>query len=211
MTSIRYIAAAGFTLIGLITVATADAAGPDPGLNVVVNNPTSQPVPVTLQGTGSITGSVTVTNTPSVTVTNTPNVTVANPASSPVPVTGTVTVVPPTPRTFFASLEAFIPGPGLASFVVPNNAFLKVIDMTLVQQTAAGCSVGVGRAGSFLVSRIFLDDNPNAIASGNAANINLGPGIEFSAGQTLVMLVGVSALPGGNCDAQVIAVFETRP
>jgi hypothetical protein len=211
MTSIRCIAAAGFTLIGLITVATADAAGPDPGVNVIVNNPTSQPVPVTLQGTGSITGSVTVTNTPSVTVTNTPNVTVVNPASSPVPVTGTVTVLPPTPRTFFASLEAFTPNSESAGFVLPNNAFLKVIDMKVVQQTAGGCAVDVGRAGSFAVSRIFLDDNPNAVASGNAANINLGPGIEFSAGQQLVMVVGVAALPGGNCDAQVLAVFETRP
>ena len=78
MISIRCIAAAGFTLIGLITVATADAAGPEPGLSVIVNNPASQPVPVTLQGTGSITGSVTVTNTPSVTVTNTPNVSIVN-------------------------------------------------------------------------------------------------------------------------------------
>jgi hypothetical protein len=190
-------------LIGLITVATAEAAGPDPGVNVIVNNPTSQPVPVTLQGTGSFTGSVTVTNTPSVTV--------VNPASSPVPVMGTVTVLPPTPRTFIASLEAFIPGSQSASFVLPSNAFLKVIDMRPVQQTAGGCSVSVGRAGSFSVSRIFLDDNPNAIASGNAANINLGPGIEFSAGQQLVMVVGVAENPGGNCDAQVVAVFETRP
>jgi len=77
MTSIRRIAAVG--ILGLISVATVGAApGPEPGLNVIVNNPTSQPVPVTLQGTGTVTGSVTVTNTPNVTVTNTPNVKIVN-------------------------------------------------------------------------------------------------------------------------------------
>jgi len=77
MTSIRRIAVIG--ILGLISGPVALAAGgPEPGLNVIVNNPTSQPVPVTLQGTGAITGSVTVTNTPNVTVTNTPNVKIVN-------------------------------------------------------------------------------------------------------------------------------------
>jgi hypothetical protein len=48
----------------------AFAAGPDPGVNVTVTNPPSRPVPVTLQGTNAVTGSVTVTNTPNVNVQN---------------------------------------------------------------------------------------------------------------------------------------------
>jgi hypothetical protein len=53
---------------GLGFVAVAGAAGPEPGVNVTVTNTPSQPVPVTLQGTGSFTGNVNVTNTPTVVV-----------------------------------------------------------------------------------------------------------------------------------------------
>jgi len=47
----------------------AFAAGPDPGINVTVTNPPSTPVPVTLQGTSSISGNVNVTNFPATQVT----------------------------------------------------------------------------------------------------------------------------------------------
>jgi hypothetical protein len=43
--------------------AIVSAAGPDPGINVTVTNPPTQPVPVSLQGTGSITGDVSIAST----------------------------------------------------------------------------------------------------------------------------------------------------
>jgi hypothetical protein len=66
-------------MVGLLVSPTPVlAAGPPSGLDVNVVNPASSPVPVTLQGTGAVTGNVTVTNTPNVTVTNTPNVNVVS-------------------------------------------------------------------------------------------------------------------------------------
>src|SRR5262249_51564348 len=76
-----------------VLTSSSQAADPGPpgGLNVNVVNPPSHPVPVTLQGTGSVTGSVTVTNTAtnpvpvngSVGITGTPTVNVGNfPASA---------------------------------------------------------------------------------------------------------------------------------
>jgi hypothetical protein len=141
-----------------------------------------------------------------------PKVTVVNPPSSPVPVTGTVAVLPSTPSTFFARLDATAnPNPETQSFVLPSNAFLKVLDIHVPEQTAGGCNVGITRDTDFLINRIFLDDKPSELASANAANINLGPGIEFSAGQELRMQVGIGAEPVGKCRAVVVAVFEGRP
>jgi hypothetical protein len=71
--------------------------------------------------------------------------------------------------------------------------------------------VGITRDTDFLINRIFLDDKPGELASANAANINLGPGIEFSAGQELRMQVSIGAEPVGKCRAVVVAVFEGRP
>jgi hypothetical protein len=59
-----------FLFVTVVFSSLAFAAGPDPGVNVTVTNTSSQPVPVTLQGTNAITGSVTVTNTPNVNVQN---------------------------------------------------------------------------------------------------------------------------------------------
>jgi|GraSoiStandDraft_36_1057302.scaffolds.fasta_scaffold38551_1 hypothetical protein len=78
-----------------LSAPTSRAADPGPpsGLSVKVLN---TPLPVTgtvsvgnLPATQSISGSVTITNTPSVTVANTPSVTVAN---TPLAVTGSVTL-----------------------------------------------------------------------------------------------------------------------
>jgi hypothetical protein len=141
-----------------------------------------------------------------------PSVTVVNPASQPVPVTGTVAVLPSTPSTFFATLDVTTnANPESQSFVLPSNAFLKVLDIAVLEQTAGGCGVGFARDSAPLSSRIFLDDKPGELASANAANINLGPGIEFSAGQALGMSVGIAADPSGRCRAFVVAVFERRP
>jgi hypothetical protein len=68
-------------------------ASPPPGdRDVRVVNSTSEPVPVVVQGTATVSGSVSVagvssvavTNNPNVTVTNTPNVSVANAPGNPV-------------------------------------------------------------------------------------------------------------------------------
>src|SRR5438045_1023423 len=72
-------------LILSVTGAGVWAAGPDPGLNVTVTNPPSSPVPVTLQGTSTVTGNVAVTNTPNVNVVNEATIRDAdNPAFQPV-------------------------------------------------------------------------------------------------------------------------------
>ena len=60
------------------------AAGPDPGINVTVTNPASNPVPVT--GTLSVGGSVTINN----------------PTTAPVPVQGVVGAIPLLPTNAFS-------------------------------------------------------------------------------------------------------------
>jgi hypothetical protein len=58
-------------LLAVATISSAVfAAGPDPGVNVTVTNGTSQPVPVRIQGTSTVSGNVSVTNTPNVNVVN---------------------------------------------------------------------------------------------------------------------------------------------
>lgn len=57
--------------LSIVFGGAAVAAGPDPGLNVTVTNPTSQPVPVSIQGTGTISGAVTITNSPTVQIDDT--------------------------------------------------------------------------------------------------------------------------------------------
>jgi len=61
-----------------IGVPPTRAAGPPSGLDVNVVNTPSNPVPVTLQGTSTVSGNVAVTNTPNVNVVNTPTVNVGN-------------------------------------------------------------------------------------------------------------------------------------
>jgi len=57
-----------------LSVPATRAAGPPSGLDVNVVNTSSNPVPVTLQGAGTVSGSVAITNTPNVNVANTPTV-----------------------------------------------------------------------------------------------------------------------------------------
>ena len=54
-----------------LSVPATRAAGPPSGLDVNVVNTSSNPVPVTLQGAGTVSGSVAITNTPNVNVANT--------------------------------------------------------------------------------------------------------------------------------------------
>jgi len=56
------------------------------GKDVVVTNTTANPVPVAVQGTANIAGSVSVSNTPSVNVANSPTVQLNNSASNPLSV-----------------------------------------------------------------------------------------------------------------------------
>ena len=66
------LAAAALVVVGTPTVSRAEDK------DVIVINGATQPVPVTVQGTPSITGSVAISGTPSVNVANTPSVQVTN-------------------------------------------------------------------------------------------------------------------------------------
>jgi hypothetical protein len=55
-------AVTAFTLAVALSSSTALAAGPPSGLNVNVVNPPSSPIPVTIQGTGTVSGTVNVGN-----------------------------------------------------------------------------------------------------------------------------------------------------
>lgn len=60
-----------YLFLALFTMETAAlAAGPTPGVNVTVTNDSSNPVPVAIQGTSTVSGNVSVTNTPNVNVVN---------------------------------------------------------------------------------------------------------------------------------------------
>jgi len=61
-----------------LSVPATRAAGPPSGLDVNVVNTPSNPVPVSLQGTGTVSGNVAITNTPNVKVVNTPTVNIGN-------------------------------------------------------------------------------------------------------------------------------------
>jgi len=75
----RNILRAVVIVLGLVlSPSLVTAAGPPAGLDVTVVNSPSSPVPVTINGTSTVTGNVTITNTPNVSVTNTPNVAVTN-------------------------------------------------------------------------------------------------------------------------------------
>ena len=79
MTLLRNFVLAIVLVLGFVLSPTpVTAAGPPAGLDVTVVNSPSSPVPVTINGTSTVTGNVTVTNTPNVSVTNTPNVAVTN-------------------------------------------------------------------------------------------------------------------------------------
>jgi hypothetical protein len=74
--------AAAFAASILVPAAAGPvAAGPE----VVVVNTTSQPVPVAVQGTAAVTGSVSILGTPTVAVGNVPTVVVGNSVSQPLP------------------------------------------------------------------------------------------------------------------------------
>jgi len=71
------IVSAALADLGQVQPLSADPPSSHSGPNVTVTNTSSNPVPVTLQGTGSISGNVAITNSP--------NVAVVNPTTSPVP------------------------------------------------------------------------------------------------------------------------------
>jgi len=74
----RNILLAVVIVLGLVlSPSLVTAAGPPAGLDVTVVNSPSSPVPVTINGTSTVTGNVTITNTPNVSVTNTPTVKLA--------------------------------------------------------------------------------------------------------------------------------------
>jgi len=74
----RNILRAVVIVLGLVlSPSLVTAAGPPAGLDVTVVNSPSSPVPVTINGTSTVTGNVTITNTPNVSVTNTPTVKLA--------------------------------------------------------------------------------------------------------------------------------------
>jgi hypothetical protein len=130
------------------TTGAATAAGPDPGLNVTVTNPPSAPVPVTLSGTSSVSGSVAVTNFPAVQKTrdilapgqspftqktsfNPSEFVFATPVTTPVPagqrfIINYVSVVAFSQNTGFHLTSAacqvqYVSGPFLAAFSLASN------------------------------------------------------------------------------------------
>lgn len=64
--------ATALALSMLLTSFGAVGAGPPDGLNVMVINDPDNPIPVTIDGTSVVTGSVAITNTPTVKVAGTP-------------------------------------------------------------------------------------------------------------------------------------------
>lgn len=156
------IVASNIALPLLLFASAGFAAGPPSGLEVLVVNPTASPVPVTLQGTGSVTGTVTVANNPmNVSVTNSSlnvsgTVAVTNPAGNPIPVAVTpgaltqlgqpasnlVTLVcesPPCTR--------MMPDGSTVPFSVPANQRLIVTDISW-----QGDSVGQGLLQTMVLS-----------------------------------------------------------
>jgi hypothetical protein len=81
---------------------TAGAAGPDPGINVTVTNPPSNPVPVT--GSLNVSGGLTVNN----------------PASAPVPIAGVVGAIPLLPANAF-TIPPTQPSLSFAGSVTPPD------------------------------------------------------------------------------------------
>src|SRR5687768_14983789 len=109
--------------------------GPDKDVRVI--NTPAEPVPVTLNGTGTVKGDVNVVNTPTVNVGNTPTVNVGNTAGVNVVNTPTVKldttqpvpVVEASSRQPFqvrVSLEDTIGGTGITGFSVPAGKRLVV-------------------------------------------------------------------------------------
>src|SRR5260370_29834403 len=94
-------------LIVALSAPATRAAGPPSGLDVHVVNTPSNPVPVTLQGTGTVSGNVAITNTPNVNVVNTPTVNIGNSLKPSQLVTLETTIGCPTrlPCTAFDQLE----------------------------------------------------------------------------------------------------------
>lgn len=126
-------------------------ASPPPGdKDVRVVNTTSEPVPVAVQGTATVSGSVTVagissvnvTNSPSVTVTNTPSVSVANVAGNPVLVRN---VDRGAGQPFSMPVVAVIPAGTTASspieFTVPAGKCLVIETVSLRVEATPGQEV----------------------------------------------------------------------
>jgi len=158
-------------IVGLVS-GRSIAAGPPTGLDVTVTNTPANPVPVTLQGSGSVTGSVAITNT----------------SANPVPVTGTVGINPAanavsisgTPSVSISSMPATSSGDrtsvvssgsttfnGVVSQPVENKDLtqFKMVKLVITAPTSFGSShmearVYEARSSTFiLIDKFAIPDN----------------------------------------------------
>jgi hypothetical protein len=154
----------GFLFVSVLAVALSvgtrsDAAGPPTGINATIVNPTSSPVPVSLQGTGSGSNNVTVTNT----------------TSNPVPVSVQAPTAPADPCQSLnvAKQSVTIPNvsPGLCQAIIPaSNQTVHVCGFIL---DGGGFNLRVGTA---------CDTSSASVAlTINGTHSYAGPGTIFSA------------------------------
>ena len=160
--------------IGLFATSVL-AAGPEPGVNVTVTNPPTQPVPVT--GSLGVSGSVTVSSG---------SVTVSNSASSPVPV---LSVNPEGVAFMIAKSLSSNGGNQITIATVPAgsrylvehaSASCSIIPSQPLAELAVGVSSASGRIAHFLVP-VFLGEagvgtRPGFLAASTPIRFEAGPG-----------------------------------
>lgn len=124
--NIRAFVTVGLALGLCASAATSLAAGPPDGVSVTVINGPGNPVPVALQGSSSVTGSVAITNT----------------AANPVPIIGTVGISPSanavsirgTPSVNIATLPAVASGDRTAVAFQGRTTFSTVVSRPIQLQ-----------------------------------------------------------------------------
>jgi hypothetical protein len=164
----------------LVFVASLVMAGPEPahghgGPDVTIVNSSENPVPVSVSG--SISGSVTIENTPDVNVVNTPNVSVTNTPS--VNVANTPNVhVSSLPSVTVGSLPAVSINPAANSVQVENVVFVREAKTPV--QGSHGYEVPEGKR--LVIESVFM----RAVIGNNGGNSYFSPTVSTSVNGTFI-------------------------
>jgi hypothetical protein len=167
-------------------------AGPSPGLTVSGGSLTAQatPAPATPSTVGPSTGSSSPTTTPG-TTTTTPSTT---PSTSPTTTTPTTSVPPTTGSTpaveQIVSLTRSVgPGTPVAAFTVPAGRALIVTDVFVTNPgTAPSCGASIGPSAA-TAPPAAAESGTGLLCVPPQSSLNLGltTGLEFAAGQSVVL------------------------
>ena len=152
-----------------LSVPATRAAGPPGGLDVNVVNTPSNPVPVTLQGTSTVSGNVAITNTPNVNVVNAPTVNIGNSLKPSQLVTLETTNGCPTglPGTAFDQLEGA--DATRHGFSIPAG---KVLVVTAAELN--GRPGSAGHVGNLALFRVSADGHVSNVTRVDGAIDNAG-------------------------------------